>query len=162
MQQDTDLQKQIAALLRAGASEQEVEQWLAEQSKPEPSLGSRIGSALTGAAQGATFGFGDEIAAGMDALTHPVLGRGSDAPTMGQRYEMNLLGERKIDKDFEKRAPLIAGVADATGLVAGSLVAPLALPVAPVRAVWWIPALAPMVPPRSTAPPFPARRTTPP
>lgn len=79
-------------------------------------------------ASGPTLGFADEIAAGLDALTHPILGRGSNLPTMGERYDANLQGERTIDRDFEKKAPFTAGAADVAGLVGGTLAAPMMLP----------------------------------
>ena len=91
-----------------------------------------IGRRLAG---GASFGFADEIAAGLDALTHPIFGRGSKAPTMGQRYDANLATERGIDRDFEKRAPVIAGVGDVAGIVGGSLAAPLMLPAKAAAAI---------------------------
>lgn len=79
-------------------------------------------------ANGASLGFADEIAAGADALTHPLFGRGSDAPTMGERYDANLRGERKIDRTFEKQAPVTAALGDVAGMVGGTLAAPMALP----------------------------------
>ena len=48
-------------------------------------------------AQGATLGFGDELAAGADAATHGLLGRGSDAPSFSERYDANLADQRARD-----------------------------------------------------------------
>jgi len=79
-------------------------------------------------AGGASFGFADEIAAGMDALTHPLLGRGSSAPTIGERYDANLQGERGIDRAFERRAPVLSAVGDVTGMIGGTIAAPLLAP----------------------------------
>ncbi len=86
-------------------------------------------------ANGASFGFADEIAAGLDALTHPLFGRGANLPTLSERYDANLQNERGIDKAFEKRAPVTAGVADVAGLIGGSLAAPMMLPAKAAAAI---------------------------
>ena len=67
-------------------------------------------------AQGATFGFGDEISAAGDAATHAVLGRGSDAGSFGERYDANLgcrasarMRRSRPRSPFQVRLPVALG-----------------------------------------------------
>jgi hypothetical protein len=73
--------------------------WDGEKLHPLPGEEpSRVGSALRGAVQGATFGFGDEIRAGTDALVQGAtnLVRGSEGrPTMGETYDRSLAKSRE-------------------------------------------------------------------
>lgn len=66
----------------------------------------------------------DKFAAGMDAVTHPVLGRGAEAPSIGERYHANLEHERGIDQAYDAAHP----VASTVGQIAGgtAALAPLA------------------------------------
>lgn len=75
---------------------------------------------IRGAAQGATFNLADEFSAGMDALTQPIIGRGSDAPTIGARYDANLVAERNLMRANAAEHP----VADIAGNVAGVIAGP--------------------------------------
>jgi hypothetical protein len=59
-------------------------------------------------------GVADKFAAGMDALTAPVFGRGSQAPTIGERYAENAAREAAKTKGFEEAHP-IADVAAKVG-----------------------------------------------
>ncbi len=79
-------------------------------------------------AQGASFGFGDEIAAAGDAAAGPLLdpilaklGLGgtntSTAPSFGERYDQNLSRERTQDKAFSEAHPYV----DIGGKVAGGV-----------------------------------------
>lgn len=63
-----------------------------------------IDAGIRGAADIATFGFADEIAAGMDAGLNPLLGTGKDGGSFGERYEKNVADQRAIDEaDSENR-----------------------------------------------------------
>jgi len=75
-------------------------------------------------AAGMSLGWADEAAAGMDALTQPVLGRGSDAPTMGERYTQNLAKEQGRDKAFDAEYPATATTAEIGGNIAGAVAMP--------------------------------------
>lgn len=79
-----------------------------------------VESLVRGAAQGATFNLADEFAAGMDALTQPIIGRGSGAPSIGSRYEANLANERGIDAAAMANSP----VSTLAGNVAGAVLGP--------------------------------------
>ncbi len=68
-------------------------------------------------ASGATFGLADEFSAMMDAATHPVLGRGAQGETFGQRYDQNLAKERGQDKAFAEQHPYV----DAAGKIVGGI-----------------------------------------
>ncbi len=57
----------------------------------------------------------DKIAAGMDALTQPVLGRGSAAETLGERYAQNLGAEQAHTQAFETANPIAATAANLAG-----------------------------------------------
>lgn len=73
------------------------------------------------AAKGASFGFSDEVAAGGDAAIGHLVGRGSQAPNFGQRYDENLTRERGQDKAYAEANPEIAIPAQMAGGVAGFL-----------------------------------------
>jgi hypothetical protein len=109
---------------------QDGDQW-----KPLPgSEPSVVGSALRGAVKGATFGFGDELRAGTDALAQGAgnLIHGSDGrPSMGQAYDRSLAASREQDRMDMATNPVtnvagqvVGGVG--TGLAAGLVAAPLA------------------------------------
>lgn len=86
---------------------------------------------LDSAVNGITFGFGDELAAGTDALTQPLTGSsmgGSQAPTFGQRYDENLAAERGRQKQFAQTNPVASTVANVGGAVGTAVLgAPLAV-----------------------------------
>lgn len=75
----------------------------------------RIDGAVRGAADMATFGFADEIAAGGDAL----FGRGQGG-SMGERYSNNLRVQRGLDQADQQDIP----VTRFAGQAAGAMVAP--------------------------------------
>jgi hypothetical protein len=93
-----------------------------------------VGSALRGAVKGITFGFGDELRAGTDALAQGAgnLIHGSDGrPSMGQAYDRSLAASREQDRLDTTTNPVtnvagqvVGGVG--TGLAAGLVAAPLA------------------------------------
>lgn len=103
------------------------------QPAASPSFGMRVDQVGRSIAQGATLGFGDEMAAGLDAATHGVLGRGSDADTLGQRYDANLAAERAKDAAIPNAiaipgqllggiATIVAGAPGAVAKGAGSMI----------------------------------------
>lgn len=81
---------------------------------------SMVGSALRGVVKGVTFGFGDELRAGTDALAQGVgnLFSGSEGrPTMGQAYDKSLAASREQDRLDAATNP----VSNVTGQVAGGV-----------------------------------------
>ncbi len=64
-------------------------------------------------------GAANKFAAGMDAGTQPVLGRGSSAPTFGERFTANLGAENAKDTSFEQQYPETAKAANVGGAVLG-------------------------------------------
>lgn len=79
---------------------------------------SAVGSALRGVVKGATFGFGDELRAGTDALAQGAgnLIHGSEGrPTMGQAYDTSLAANREQDRQDASAHP----VANIAGQVVG-------------------------------------------
>jgi len=110
----------------------------------EPSM---VGSALRGAVKGITFGFGDELRAGTDALAQGVgnLIHGSDGrPTMGQAYDQSLAQSREQDRIDAATNPVsnvagqvagsVAPMVVAPALGAGRLIAPVASYINPLLA----------------------------
>jgi hypothetical protein len=83
-----------------------------------------VDSLVRSVAQGATFGFGDELSAGADAALGPFLGRGSQASTIGQRYDENLAAERARDRAFQTDNPVSSTVGNVAGGVGGALALP--------------------------------------
>lgn len=84
--------------------------------EPEkPGILDTIGGAVRQAARGATFGFGDEIAAGVGATTAAALGRPG---TWGENYDAALKHNRDRDKAFEAQHPYLSLGAQVAGAVA--------------------------------------------
>lgn len=63
----------------------------------------------------------DNIAAAGDAATHAVLGRGSDAPTFGERYSANLDREKAQDDAYDRQHPITSAAGQIVGGVAATL-----------------------------------------
>lgn len=74
-------------------------------------------------AQGASFGFADEIAAGGDALLGHLVGRGSQAGSFGERYEQNLAAERGRDRAAAESNPIQTTAGNIVGAVGGGIAA---------------------------------------
>jgi hypothetical protein len=93
-----------------------------------------LDSTVRSLAQGATFGFGDEISALGDATIGHYFGRGSQAPDVDTRYAENLPNERARDKAFHEDHPVLATTGQIAGgiggAVAGATLAPAAAVVA--------------------------------
>lgn len=66
-------------------------------------------------------GLMDNFAAGMDAVTNPLLGRGSAAPSLAERYQQNLQAEQGRDKAFDEQSPVTSTVAQMGGGVGAIL-----------------------------------------
>lgn len=75
-------------------------------------------------------GLADKFAAGMDALTQPVLGRGSSAPSVGERYHQNVANEQAHTGAFEAAHPYSDTAAQLTGGVTSMLPVEAAAPFA--------------------------------
>jgi hypothetical protein len=100
-----------------------------EGAKPKPDASAPVASAretlnkpnsglvtgARGALQGATFNLGDEILAGVNALT----GNGSKADTFGKRYENNLAYERDQFKADAAEHPVYDIAGNIIGTIAG-------------------------------------------
>jgi len=93
---------------------------------PLPGQGpSAVGAGLRGVVQGATFGFGDEVRAGTDALVQGVgnLFRGSEGrPTMGEAYDKSLAASREQQQLDQSEHPYASTAGQIVGGV-GSTVA---------------------------------------
>lgn len=84
--------------------------------QPEkPGVLDTIGGAVRQAARGATFGFGDEIAAGVGATAAAALGRPG---TWSENYDAALAHNRERDKAFEAQHPYLSLGAQVAGAVA--------------------------------------------
>lgn len=78
-----------------------------------------------GVAQGATFGFSDEIAGGWNALTGGNIADPNYWAEMGQRYAEGQADEARKIKSFEEKNPFIAGASELGGnLLTGLIAAP--------------------------------------
>lgn len=88
-------------------------------SPPKPKDGP-VDTAARAALQGATANFADEGLAGIDAVAQPLLHGGSDAKTLGERYDDNLASQRERFKADAEAHP----VADIVGNIAGTLAGP--------------------------------------
>lgn len=86
----------------------------------------RVDTVARGVADMASFGGADEFAAFMDALTHPLLGRGSAGESFGERYNRNVTQERAVDAADERERPLER--------IGGQLVGAVVNPVGQARA----------------------------
>ena len=60
-------------------------------------------------------GLTDKFAAGMDALTQPILGRGSDADTISDRYAENIAKEQAHSNAFDQAHPVLSTGAELAG-----------------------------------------------
>ncbi|MGE0290416.1 MAG: hypothetical protein AB7I42_29020 [Bradyrhizobium sp.] len=106
---------------------------LAEQAKQQ---GRQANSSTLGAldnvgrilARGATMGFADEIAAVGDAALGHMFGRGSQAPSFGERYEQNLRTERGRDDALDQDYPVGSVIGQVAGGAMGAVAAPAIAP----------------------------------
>jgi len=123
-----------------GATEQQVMDYVKEQTQP-----GLVRSTLGGIAKGLTFGFSDEIGAGLHAagqgisnLVHqPTL---SDQivprPTMGETYDKELARQRALEAADVEAHPIATTAGQIAGAVGGGLLAaPAAGPVAAATGV---------------------------
>jgi len=79
-------------------------------------------SLLRGINDGMTFGFADEISSGLSATLNPLTGSGNDGDTWGERYDLNVEGERALDRQAREQNP----AASIAGGIGGGLL-PMAL-----------------------------------
>lgn len=79
-------------------------------------------SLLRGINDGLTFGFADEISSGLSATLNPLTGSGNDGDTWGERYNLNVEGERALDRQAREQNP----AASVAGGIGGGLL-PMAL-----------------------------------
>src|SRR4029077_17283898 len=82
------------------------------------------GSFLRGVVQGATFGLGDELRAGTDALAQGVgnLIHGSEGrPSMGQAYDASLASSREDLRLDQQEHPYAAGAGQVVGGIGGTV-----------------------------------------
>lgn len=103
------------------ATVDEIAQSLGHQPSDSGQGGLNADNIVRSAAQGIPIvgGLADKFAAGMDALTQPVLGRGSDASTLGQRYAQNVSAEQAHSRAFDTQHPIASTAANIAGGVAG-------------------------------------------
>lgn len=88
----------------------------------------KLDTVVRGAADMASFGMSDEIAAAGDALANPVFGTGNDGGNFSERYDRNLADQRATDRaDEEERfgyrlgGQVGGGVGSAVSLARGGL-----------------------------------------
>ncbi|MDA7085492.1 hypothetical protein PH586_03680 [Pseudomonas sp. SA3-5] len=74
-------------------------------------------SMLRGINDGLTFGFADEISSALSATINPITGSGNDADTWRERYDLNVEGERALDRQAREQHP----AASAAGGIAGGM-----------------------------------------
>lgn len=108
-------------------------EWNAFPEVDRPSLLARIGRTaddfVRGVAGGVTSNLMDEIAAGGDAAIGHFVGRGSQAPTFGERYDQNLAAERARDEAAPTAVRLPGEIAG--GVAQATVAAPVRLLQAP-------------------------------
>lgn len=86
-----------------------------------------VGSTLRGVVRGVTFGFGDELRAGTDALAQGAanLIHGSEGrPSMGEAYDTSLAANREQDRRDVATNPVSSTTGQLAGSVAPMLLAP--------------------------------------
>lgn len=85
-----------------------------QQPQPEPISADNIARSI---AQGVPIlgGAMDKFAAGMDALTNPVLGRGAEGGSIGERYSKNISAETARTQNFETAHPIVSTTANIAG-----------------------------------------------
>ena len=93
---------------------------------PQQDSGITADNLVRSAAQGVPIlgGAVDKFAAGMDALTQPLLGRGSSAATLGERYSQNAAQEQAKTQGFDQAHPIastLSGLAGGTAAVGGAI-----------------------------------------
>jgi hypothetical protein len=91
----------------------------------EPDDGSEVDAALAGAAQGATFGFSDELGAGVDVASDLLSGQTSDLGAKWRKYQQE---REAINKKLAEESPWAYGSGEvgaglATSLIPGAGVA---------------------------------------
>lgn len=91
----------------------------AEPITPEPESPAIVSgrAVLRGINDGLTFGFADEISSAMSATLNPLIGTGNNADTWGERYDLNVEGERALDRQLRENN----SVASAAGGITGGL-----------------------------------------
>lgn len=126
LRQNPDLAKQATGAIAAGADPLQISNELAQQmgNAPHPKLGNAAGM-LSGAAQGATFGFADEALGAIDAANKmlPKALGGQDAPLsdFGKNYRQTRDMIRASDTEYAHDNPLKYGGAALAGGLASSL-----------------------------------------
>jgi len=94
-----------------------------ESAQPASKGGVGTGRALLrGINDGLTFGFADEISSGLSATLNPLTGSGNDGDTWRERYDLNVEGERALDRQAREQNP----AASIAGGIGGGLL-PMAL-----------------------------------
>jgi len=94
-----------------------------ESAQPASKVGVGTGRALLrGINDGLTFGFADEISSGLSATLNPLTGSGNDGDTWRERYDLNVEGERALDRQAREQNP----AASIAGGIGGGLL-PMAL-----------------------------------
>lgn len=106
-----------------GTADEVIDKAVSSHLAEKPSM---VGSGLRGAVKGATFGFGDELRAGTDALVQGVgnLVRGSEGrPSMGETYDRSLATSREQDRLDAETNPVSNVAGQVYGGVGGAVLA---------------------------------------
>lgn len=99
----------------------------AQRADPRNSFMGKVDTVMRGAADMASFGFADEIAAGADAFAQPLLGTGAPGASFGERYEQNVAQQRATDASDEQNrfgyrlGGQVAGALPAAAIPAGAI-----------------------------------------
>ena len=126
LRQNPDLAKQATGAIAAGADPLAISKEIAQQmgTAPHPKLGDAAGM-LSGAAQGATFGFADEALGAIDAankmLPKALGGQGAPLSDFGSNYRQTRDMIRASDAEYAHDNPLKYGGAALAGGLATSL-----------------------------------------
>lgn len=72
-------------------------------------------SLLRGINDGLTVGFADEISSALSASLNPLIGSGNDADTWRERYDLNVEGERALDRQAREQNPMASAAGGVTG-----------------------------------------------
>lgn len=137
---DLDLIKRnLGKMIDAGAPKEHLDGYLASEGFNSPDqFRAAVKAPITAdnvvrsLANGATLGYADRAAAGVDAAVGPALNAGmqklglgpsitSQAPTFGQRYDENVAREQGQSKDFATAHPNVDLGAKITGGIAGTV-----------------------------------------
>lgn len=120
-------QQSASAMPPAAASEQRPESSAPWYDGAFSDTKDKVGAgtaAIRGVGDGITFGFQDEILAGLDAAVQPLISKpenGSSADTWSQRYDENVANQRALLKTGQEQHPVTSTVGAVVGGIAPAI-----------------------------------------